>query len=332
MADIESITSARSLIDLNYKTREDLARETLAFLRFKRDPREEPVDLPDSLVEIRQRGRLEEDDMWDYLSREAQWVAGERLRTKFERITQGLRVLRLARQPHPDDDKVIAALGKAASATDAALARKRGRAFPISAASVTRMAEKHARSGSPAVIQTVAFSLLCFGTVSRTAEVLALKKQDVLWGKRHAVLRLRSTKTRQNVLKMVPRTGEIDCPTEWLRRHTRNLPPQSDSMWAEHTNVYGLLASNTQALTGEPVRRAHLIEDIRELLGVYVTGHSFRRGAVVNLVRSGVPLTVIQALGTWASAETVLTYCEEAIRLAPEMVALTMRPLSSQTG
>ncbi len=315
---------ARSVMHLDAKTREDVARETLAFLQFKSGPREDPEGMPDSISELRRRGGLEEDDLWDYLSREAQWVAGDRLRTKFDRISQGLRVMRAARPAKPDDDKVVAALGKAASATDAALARRRGRAFPISATSMMTMAKKHARTSSPAVVQTVAFSLLAFGTVSRTGELLALKKEDVLWGRRHAIIRLRRTKTRQNVLKMVPMTRGADCPTAWLRRHMSNLPPETDEMWLGHVNEYGLLPTNTRPLTRQPVSRAHLIEDIREVLGVYVTGHSFRRGAVVNLVRSGVPLTVIQALGTWASAETVLTYCEEAIRLAPELVALTM--------
>ncbi len=92
-------------------------------------------------------------------------------------------------------------------------------------------------------------------------------------------------------------------------------------LWRGHTNEVGLLGDNRRALLQTRTGRADLIEDIREVFGAYLTGHSFRRGAVVQLVEQGTPLTVIQALGTWSSAETVLAYCEEAVRLSPSLTS-----------
>ncbi len=316
------IMDSRSLIQLDAPTREDIARETWAYIAFASRPRETP-NLPLEVEEIRVRADIAADPLWDYISRETTHCAGARLKTKFKRIQLGLKAMRQARAAHHDDDAVVAALAKCADRLTHTLSRKKGRAFPIAAETVKQAAIRHKDTRSPAVAQAVTFGLLTFGTVSRSGEVLALTRDDVKWHRGWAMVRFRATKTRSNIVKMLPRTGEADCPTRWLERHVRTLP-EGQPLWRQHTNVVGALEHNRERLSLLQTNKAHLIEDIREIFGCYTTGHSFRRGAVVELIEQGVPLTVIQALGTWSSAETVLAYCEEAVRLSPRLTSLIM--------
>ncbi len=241
---IDQIADARSLASLDKSTREDIARETWLYLRFAGDPVEDPQALPDDIREMREKYNLTTDPLWDYISREAVYCAGPRLQTKFRRITKGLRVLRHAREDNPDDEPVLKGLAKCADRSDAALGRKRGRAFPIAASTMRDVAKNNTSTTSPAVIQAIAFGLTTFGTVSRAGEVMELTRDDVKWHRGYAVVRLRATKTRTNIVKMLPRTDDRVCPTRWLRRHLQGLPPGPGPLCCGIGQVTGVLTTN----------------------------------------------------------------------------------------
>ncbi|KAG9392779.1 hypothetical protein J8273_5923 [Carpediemonas membranifera] len=225
------VNTALCLVKYSQAVKDDIARETTAYLTYARGARERP-SLPPALEKLWVVISLHGDLLWNYMMIEGQYCAGARVSTKFSRICKGLGAIGQPRGLHAEDQDVIRAIAKAASSTRGALERKQGRALPIEWRWIERSIRSYERcKHTPHLVQAVTIALLAFTTVSRLGEVLALRREDVLQVDGAIVLRFRTTKTRQNVLKAVPRTKTETCPTRWLVEHLKSV--RDGPLWRE---------------------------------------------------------------------------------------------------
>ncbi len=256
------------------------------------------------------------DSLIHYLMGEVPFVAGEALAVKAANILLGLRCLGRPRAESEETTVVIRALARLAGRCPLTLDRRMGRAFPITLRTLMIAAHSTCLS-SPAAVQIIAFGMLAFSTVSRSGEVLALTLADVVKLERGYEIVVRWTKTRDRpMLKMVPDVGTgRDSPAWWLARHICNLQGPGP-LWRSHRADGRSLNSSRERLQEKQLSRGDLMADVQEAFGSENSGHSFRRGAAVHHVTTGTQMTILQALGGWNSRESVLHYCEEAVRLS----------------
>ena len=134
-------------------------------------------------------------------------------------------------------------------------------------------------------------------------------------------LTLRGSKTdvfRAGLTLHVGATGDSICPVAAVLGYLTVRPPTRGPLFIHED--------------GSPLLRPLLVREVREALSrarpqeewSQFSGHSFRIGAATTAARTGVPDSMIQALGRWKSS-AFLSY----IRTPPESLAAMSRVLAS---
>lgn len=153
-----------------------------------------------------------------------------------------------------------------------------------------------------AMVTTGVFGLfrineLC--AVKIAGKLKCIKNEDVIFQKDHAQIKLRSTKTKDHVVKVladIKDTKANPCGLLWSYSLTRTSSAKPDGPF--FIDQYG-----------KGVTRIMLIKFIRSILGKVFpninpkewNGASLRKGGATSAVRAGVQTDIIEKLGHWDS-------------------------------
>lgn len=155
--------------------------------------------------------------------------------------------------------------------------------------------------------QAINIMVVAFATISRVAEIISLKVEDVtrdghfisIRSKTHAATWIKQTKCVEDSV--------ILKPSVMLKRARFN------AIAANRTLLFFNRSNNSQLSTGEVT---NALKRISRKIGwnKRITAHSARRGAAVEAVMARVPPLVIQSLGTWSDINTMQIYIGNAVR------------------
>lgn len=163
--------------------------------------------------------------------------------------------------------------------------------------------------------QALDIFVVAFVTMSRVGEIAALHVDEV--GRRGETVTIRpKTKARtwQKATKKVSNIGGLEA-REILRDH-REAARRKGRVWM--FTGKGDNPPETSTIT----RR---LKELATKLGanIRISAHAARKGAAVEAVLAGIPLPVVQALGTWQDINTLQAYIGEAVRRATPWMEIT---------
>ncbi len=204
--------------------------------------------------------------------------------------------------------KICQAAGKSAS-----IEGLTGGAVPITIGAMRATIRDRHKLGAQDY-QAMLFAICCYTTISRGAEIYALRAKDVKITPTGDVrIRLERTKTRVNVTKLVPNV-RIDSfnPAAILKAWIKglNLEP--------HQRIWRSVLPNNRLSTTDDLPMGVLRRQIKAVFGKEYSLHSFRKGAASALAIRGAPVETLLAAGTWARITSLRSYIGDAIRTNPE--------------
>lgn len=155
--------------------------------------------------------------------------------------------------------------------------------------------------------QAVNVMVVAFATISRVAEIVSLKVEDVTQDGNFISIRSKthaSTWTKQT--KRVTDAGVLE-PTLILRRARRK---------AILANRSHLFFNNVNQSNIETINVTNALKGLTRKMGwrKRITAHSARRGAAVEALMAGIPPLIIQSWGAWSDINTMQIYIGEAAR------------------
>ena len=157
-------------------------------------------------------------------------------------------------------------------------------------------------------LQAVEILTVAFATISRVAEIAALRIIDVPENCRSISIRTKTcAKTWQMHVKRVSDGCGLD-PTRILRERRVSAKRYARNLLFSRSDTEDLQFTSTE-VTKALKRVAEKMH-----LRCNITSHSGRKGAAVAGLVAGVPITVIQALGAWKCLESMQSYLGKAIR------------------
>ncbi|KAG9392152.1 hypothetical protein J8273_5131 [Carpediemonas membranifera] len=258
----------------------------------------------------------DDDTLLWYMIGEVPFLAKDSLLTKEANIRDGMTALGEPIECPPLHRALIKACGRLAGRCPTSSQRRTGKAWPIARETLSQAAVQAGKSATPALTQAIAFGLVGFATISRSGEIRGLSTSDVERHGRDITITIRRSKTSDEpMLKLVPNVPGDDNPADWLARHMENLPDEGP-LWRSFEARDALIKDNRSSLMNRdhPWRRWEMSMDLEEVLRA--SGHSFRRGGAVHMMKLGVAPAVIQAIGGWKQLDSMQTYVSEAVRLS----------------
>lgn len=161
---------------------------------------------------------------------------------------------------------------------------------------------------TPVELQAVEILTIAFATISRVAEIAALKISDVPENCQCISIRTKTcAKTWQRHVKRVSDGCGLD-PTRVLKERRMNAKRYARSLLFSCSDTEDLQFTSAE-VTKALKRVAKKVQ-----LRCKLTSHSARKGAAVAALVAGVPIAVIQALGAWKCLESMQSYLGRAIR------------------
>ena len=149
--------------------------------------------------------------------------------------------------------------------------------------------------------------IVAFSTVSRCAEILALRVSDVSEGGDMIRVRPKTMAGEWGYLhKCVEDLGCVQPSKILSVRRKDAIRNNREHLFATRE---GEIPASTQQITTALRRLTNKLN-----LSVHVTAHSARKGAATEALLRGVPLVIIKSWGGWARVDTLEAYLGKTIR------------------